>query len=947
MKTTQVTTRILHSSSLLAASLIVASSGHAATLYWDPNTSGSLWGTAADVGTWGTSDFWTTDSSGGFSDLGINPATTLPWVTSSADVARLNQGGITGFTMSVSGDVHASGIYYAPGNSGQTGILNNDLDSTGVIHLYANGSSTPVYNNGNEGSFTVNVPMVLEQGEGGSAYFGIPTAGGGRAGFLTLNGNITSTNNVNVFFARSQNMNMVGNLNIKGTVTSAQPYSNQARAVTISGSIGSDVTAVVMSGVPSTTMILSGTNSSYTGTITANSGTLLATKVDALAGYDVPGKVVFTGGTLAVPVGVGATDWTTTQVDTLLSNATKTSGALGIDTTTAAVGGLTQWTAFTTTNFGSTLGLTKRGTNILTLDQANTYTGVTTVDGGTLRANDGTGLPTASALFITNGVFETSANLVRNPGPGMGQMALDSKVQLNPVGFSARGGPVKVCFGSLASPTALTWVNASDAGYNGPFNMGNNNTPLILNAATADNTLEFLNPVSLVNAARFVQVDANVVTMSGNITSTGVNGGLTKTGPGTLVLGGADNTYSGPTQITAGVLRATQATGLPNTSYLKLNGGVYETSGAFTRVNSTTVNGANFNWSANNGGFSANGGKLTVTINNDAATEQIWVTANTNNGIRGILKFGSSTANAETEFQNNLDLTGGGRAMDVAAGTGGDFATISGVIRDSAGTGSLTKIGAGRLVLNNTNTYVGSTIISAGTLALGEAGSIASSSSINLAAAAVLDTTAQASFAIPAAQPVTLHLSGTGTGSCARIMAGALDITNANVILTVDSTLDDPIYVLADYTTLVGSVFLSVTDPLPDGYTLNYTHNGGTQIALVSSGVSGYSMWATANAGDEAANLDYDKDGVANGVEYFMGETGSTFTANPTVAGGKVTWPYDATTSGITYQVMSSTDLSSWVPVSPQPVPSGGTLEYTLPTGTPKLFVRLEVVTTP
>jgi autotransporter-associated beta strand protein len=523
-------------------------------------------------------------------------------------------------------------------------------------------------------------------------------------------------------------------------------------------------------------------------------------------------------------------------------------------------------------------------------------------------------------------------------------MALDGKLQTPTLGFSAKGGPVKVCFGSEASPTILTWGTSTSNTYSGPFNTGSGGV-FVLNAATADNTIEFMNPLSLGTAAKTIQVNANVATISG-VLGSGSNGGPTKTGNGTLVLSNT-NTYIGPTTITAGVLRATQGTGLPNTSYLKLNGGVYETSGTFTRVNSTTVNGANFNWSANNGGFSANGGKLTVTINDDAATEQVWVTANTNNGIRGILKFGSSTANAETEFQNNLDLTGGGRAMDVAAGTGGDFATISGVIRDSAGTGSLTKIGAGKLVLNNTNTYVGSTIISAGTLALGTADSIASSSSINLAAAAVLDTTAQASFAIPAAQPVTLHLSGTGTGSCARIMAGALDITNANVTLTVDSTLDDPVYVLADYTTLDGSVFLSVTDPLPDGYTLNYTHNGGTQIALVSSGVSGYSMWATANAGDEAANLDYDKDGVANGVEYFMGENGSTFTANPTVVGGKVTWPYDATTSGITYQVMSSTDLSSWVPVSPQPVPSGGTLEYTLPTGTPKLFVRLEVVTTP
>jgi hypothetical protein len=67
------------------------------------------------------------------------------------------------------------------------------------------------------------------------------------------------------------------------------------------------------------------------------------------------------------------------------------------------------------------------------------------------------------------------------------------------------------------------------------------------------------------------------------------------------------------------------------------------------------------------------------------------------------------------------------------------------------------------------------------------------------------------------------------------------------------------------------------------------------------------------------------------------------------VVDGKVTWPYDANTAGtgMTYQVMTSTDLVIWDPVDPQPVPAAGLLEYTLPTGDPARFVRLEVTTTP
>lgn len=106
----------------------------------------------------------------------------------------------------------------------------------------------------------------------------------------------------------------------------------------------------------------------------------------------------------------------------------------------------------------------------------------------------------------------------------------------------------------------------------------------------------------------------------------------------------------------------------------------------------------------------------------------------------------------------------------------------------------------------------------------------------------------------------------------------------------------------------------------------------------------GYSVWATANAGGEAPNLDHDKDGVANGIEYFMGQTGSTFTPNPPLIAGVVTWPHSATATGITWRVWISENLSSWTDVTANAVDSEGTLKYTLPTGSPKRFVRLEVI---
>ncbi|WP_035612889.1 hypothetical protein [Haloferula sp. BvORR071] len=105
-----------------------------------------------------------------------------------------------------------------------------------------------------------------------------------------------------------------------------------------------------------------------------------------------------------------------------------------------------------------------------------------------------------------------------------------------------------------------------------------------------------------------------------------------------------------------------------------------------------------------------------------------------------------------------------------------------------------------------------------------------------------------------------------------------------------------------------------------------------------------YATWAATNAGGQAHNLDFDNDGVDNGIEFFMGQNGSTFTANPPMIGGSVTWPRASDRTVSSFGVEVSTDLVSWGPATPANVVITPTsVTYTPPTGQARHFLRLRV----
>jgi autotransporter-associated beta strand protein len=515
--------------------------------------------------------------------------------------------------------------------------------------------------------------------------------------------------------------------------------------------------------------------------------------------------------------------------------------------------------------------ITKTGAGTWVLTGANTYTGATSITGGTLIARNGT-------AFGTTG----TANVTVATQTGMSYYAA-TDVPLNIAGtLGITGGAATVIGGSIGSTTTSAQINVA----------GNA-------TATA--------------AAIKVNIYGNSfsTTTSGTNTYTLVkgNGGANTLSTATsLTLGTVYNN----TNFTVGALSKTTSTiDVAITQQTALSGNVFWKGG---------LTGATGVWSASNGTTQSNW-QVTDTVNQPLApssTSDLVFSTATSPGTMVGMALGSDVSvrtmtinNTATAFGLRADgytltLTPASSTDGIVVGSSVPASTIAANValgasqtwtnnsvnsltvsgRVSGGGNNLTTAGTGTIILSGANTYTGATTISAGTLQIGNGGttgSLSPSSAITNDAALVFnrtDTITQGThFASTISGTGTVTQAGTGTlvlsgsnsyGGVTNVNSGTLNIRNNDALGTTTNTItvaSGAKLQLQNGITVPSAKSLTISQPGPvvfasggtetstGVYTVRtFTSNGALTVTSGSGGTVEYLVIGGGGGGGSATN---------------------------------------------------------------------------------------------
>ena len=354
---------------------------------------------------------------------------------------------------------------------------------------------------------------------------------------------------------------------------------------------------------PAGALRLSNTNNYAAGTA-FNSITISGT------GYTLAGNSIALGAGGIVANGAGASNTISAPFTlTAITSVVNTSATLTLSGTVATAGFTITYdgTGATSKSAGAisgTGGVTKDGAGTLTFGVANSYTGATTINVGTLRLSIANGVGASAVTVASGATFDLAgfsdtigslagAGSVTSTAAGSVVLTTGNASNTNFSGDLSDGsgtvGLTKAGAGTFTlsganTYTGITRINtgvlaiASD-GVLGTAPGAPAAAQLTFGGGTLQTTASFtLNSnrgVTMTGTGVFLVDPTMTLTYGGAITGAG---NLTKTGTGTLVMSGT-STYTGTTTVSAGVLRVQSNAALGATS-----GGSLVSSGAALEI---------------------------------------------------------------------------------------------------------------------------------------------------------------------------------------------------------------------------------------------------------------------------------------------------------------------------------------------------------------------------
>ena len=355
---------------------------------------------------------------------------------------------------------------------------------------------------------------------------------------------------------------------------------------------------------------------------------------------------------------------------------------------------------------------------------------------------------------------------------------------------------------------------------------------------------------------------ANRLTIGAVITNAaiGTATGLTKSGPGTLALSGA-NTYTGETHLNGGMVKL-EGAGALGVGKLFFHGGVLGLPGGstFTRAVQTAA-GDNTVQFLGSGGFAAYGGDVTINFGGASATQSF----GHNQGfvpLGSALILSASDSDGTVIIENPLFLRSESQPLQheirVHNGLADVDARFAGGMPGNNQAGGLTKTGEGTLeIAGVAGTYRGQTIIEAGTVQFGVAGAVHTESLITVRAGTFdlndFDFTARGTG-------LTLGGGAAGTTSAVTTGIGTLTLAtnvfyNGNVANDAGATLSGNLALGTTTRTFTVNDSTAVADDL----TIEAAVFGTAGLTKAGAGtltLEGTQNYPTLNANDGTTNLD-------------------------------------------------------------------------------------------